>query len=225
MKIKFLIIFQLLTLSLTAQIFDKNPRLWMIKVNTTSILNFQMPSVDYSIEKCFAQKYSIMAEFGTQLIHDKSDTTFIKPYGFKTKFELRKYHNDFYYGLNFFTRNQLQNSTIYYASSDTSAAFVVYQEDFAYKKTQWGINAIIGVQKIYFKRLVVDAYIGFGYRNRSVTNYFRTYDPKKFYIPGTDLVPLFTLIDLSESSKEALNMTMGLRVGFTLNKVRPKQKM
>ena len=204
----------------------KSEKTWAIKLNVPQLFDFTtFPNVSIAVEKNIGRYVSINAEFGYQFYNDVSvDTTFLKPRGFKTNLEARVYifrlllphANNFSHGVycgiqGFYRKNQY---TGYISYSNIKQDSLGYEENYGIKKTVIGANFILGYQKIFFKRLLFEAYFGVGPMNRIIRNTNIEYNQYTHQISGE----CFNFIppDVSENSGRAIDFTSGFRIGYKL---------
>ena len=152
--------------------------------------------------------------------YEMPDTSFIHSKGFKTKTEFRYYFNKKgyrqpqgnYAAVNFFYNRDLHNTGInYYAAQDTS---VKREDDFAVKKSAWGINFLIGKQKAVGKKIMVDCYFGVGIRFRQVTTFNKEFNEgRDRLIKAVDITiaGIRDQVDSDGGNSVAPNFTMGIR--------------
>lgn len=200
----------------------------LVKINLASPLNFVFPTLQVSVEKSISRHFSFEAEGGYQLFGLRNiDSIPLKAKGFKTDLALKYYflidlnkktklkNSGLYVGLQpFFKQNQYARVVNYYSKSDS----LNFKTDgFGVKKTQIGMNCIVGFQQLFFhKKLAVDLFLGIGGKHLNVQNYYRNYDPALDRVRGTDLVPYFAGLDMKENSGAKINMTAGLKIGFKI---------
>lgn len=214
-----------MTFSQTAE--DKST--WIIKGNATSLIDvFTFPTVQLSVEKKLSKCFSLTAELGVQFFDfHRTDTTILKPGGFKLNVELRCYVSKllntdlshkldgFYLGLQpFFRQNRYTAGVSYYTSTDSLRGGV---DILGVKKIVYGLNGILGYQKPISDKVIIDLFVGIGIMDRNVRNTNREYNKDSDErLMGTDLVPLFQYLNLSESSGLAGNVLFGIRIGYKL---------
>jgi hypothetical protein len=229
-RLTILILFLSISLQNYAQQVEDNST-WIIKGNASSLIDiFTFPTAQISIEKRLTNYFSLCAEAGYQLYDFRQpDTIYLRPKGFKINVECRFYVSKFlsselvsktdgvYIGLQpFYRKNQYTAGISYYTKLDTLHQNAK-SEDFGVKKTVYGLNCLIGIQKQIHNKLVVDLYAGLGIMQRDIKNPNRLYNNESSTIlAGTDLVPLFESLNLSESSGPCMNFLIGLRVGYKL---------
>ncbi|MFI5221332.1 MAG: DUF3575 domain-containing protein [Bacteroidia bacterium] len=228
MKQKFLLLFLSISTSVFAQT-KENKNNWIIKGNVTSLIDiFTFPTVQLSIEKKISAYFSLTAEAGLQLYDVRhADTNYLNSQGFKVNVECRFYFSSFYHpeltgktegfylGLQpFYRQNQYTAGISYHTKLDS----VNWQKDeLGVKNTTFGLNCLLGYQEPLSNRLVLDMYVGFGIMKRIVTNTDRQFNRDSGdYLAGTDLVPLFESLNLSESSGRSGNFLLGFRIGYKL---------
>ena len=208
---------------------EEDKSTWIIKGNATSLLDvFAFPTVQLSVEKKLTKCLSLTAELGVQCYDfHHTDSTILKPGGFKLNVEIRCYVSKFidtdlskkldgfYLGLQPFIRqNQYSAGVSYYTSNDSLHNMV---DHMGVKKTVYGLNGILGYQKPISGKVVIDLYAGIGIMNRNVRNTNREYNrDSDERLMGTDLGPLFQYLNLRESSGPAGNVLFGIRIGYKL---------
>jgi hypothetical protein len=197
---------------------------WILKLNAATLANFYAPSVTIGVEKQLSSQFSIAGEFGYQFYQTRNiaDTAFIKPSGNDFTIELRYYFNNpnkmlskRYIATHFFYLQQQYNSRVGYSKiGDTSRFAVGFADCFTVNKKKWGIDLVYGKQKQFAKHWIIDSYIGLGVQQKTIVNTHNEYDKNKYELIGLDLVPLFGIWDLEESSGLNAHITMGFRVGY-----------
>ena len=74
---------------------------------------------------------------------------------------------------------------------------------------------MLGYETSITDKLVVDMYVGLGGMNRVIKNTNIQFNRNSGdFLAGTDLVPLFEKLNLSESSGGSVSITFGLRIGI-----------
>lgn len=200
----------------------------LVKTNLASPVNFVFPTLQVSVEKSISRHFSIEAEGGYQFFGLRNiDSIPLKAKGFKTDLTLKYYflidfskknklkNSGLYVGLQpFYKQNQYARVVNYYTESDS----LNFKTDgFGVKKTQIGMNCIVGFQQLFFhKKLALDLFLGIGGRRLTVQNYYRDYDPATGRVAGTDLVPYFAGLDMMENSGPKINLTGGFKIGFKI---------
>jgi hypothetical protein len=220
--ILFFLGFSSMTFSQTTE--DKNT--WIIKENATSLIDvFSFPTVQFSVEKKLTDNFSINTEIGYQLYDFRhTDTVFLSPRGFKLNFECRYYisklfrshlSNGIYIGLQGFYRQNQYTASISYCTSPDSIH--MKNDEFGVKKSIIGLNLMLGYESSITNKLILDIYVGLGGMNRVIKNTDIQFNRKSGdFLEGTDLVPLFEKLNLSESSGGSVSFTFGLRIGIKL---------
>lgn len=208
-----------------------NEKTWAVKLNLPQLVDvITFPNVAVSVEKRIKPYLSVIAEFGYQFYDGTRvpDTTFFKQKGFKTNLELRFYPVrafrphwqgiGWFVGLQGFYRwNQYNASTAYEPlgqeyDPERETPYLEYYDNFGVRKKAWGCNFVAGYQHTFFKRFLMEPYIGIGYLKRDIKNYYRTYDaltqqenngPHDFFST-----------DLEEDSGSFENFILGFRIGY-----------
>lgn len=228
MRFKFIIFFfSISNLIFSQRYIDEST--WILKVNLTSAIDaITFPTVQLAIEKELNDYISISSEVGYQFYNLKStDTSFLKPQGFKVNLEFRYYITDLYpsdvsrslgrvyLGLRPFYRQNKYNSSLSYQTNTDS---VNWKDDcFGVKNNSYGFNFILGFQRSISNRLVLDLHAGLGIMYRKVRNTNLEYDKDSGDIlGGTDFIRYIDTFDLNESSGLAVSVLFGLRIGYKL---------
>jgi hypothetical protein len=224
---KYYILFFLVAAVTTATHAQNKDLPWIIKFNTTSLCDvFAFPTVQLALEKKISDNTSLSLEGGYQFYSfDHPDTVHLKPHGFKINIEYRYYIskifrwtlpprlNGSYIALQpFYRKNQYTTSVSY---EDTVAA-TSGVDNLGVRKSVYGVNLKVGIQKTVRNKMIVDLYLGLGVANRMLKNTNREYDENNGSLAGVDLVPLFYSLDLQESSGTSLNISAGFRIGYKL---------
>lgn len=222
-KIKRIVFFLFITISnLTIGQTPIDKSSWIIKWNITAMGDiFTFPTVELGVEKKITDFFSVYLEAGYQFYGmERTDTVFVEPKGYRVNIECRYYLsklfsknpkgnlNGFYIGIQGFYRKNQYNSFVEY--SNTTNAY--NEDEFGVYKTNVGGNLIGGYQKTVFHRFTFEAYTGIGGMNKIIKNTDRQYEDG--LILGTDLVPLFESLHLSESSGVKVSMIIGFRIGY-----------
>ena len=228
MKSKTFVLFIFLPFFLFSQGNEKEKEL-ILKGNLTSTIDvFSFPTIQLSLEKKLTDRFSLNGEIGYQLYDfRKVDTLFINPKGFKINIECRYYFSKHlttisknklegaYIGLQGFYRKNQYTAGISYCTTPDST--ISKDDEFGVKKSIIGLNGIIGYQSSITTNIVVDMYAGLGMMNKTIKNTDIQFNSKAGdFIIGNDLVPLFSKLNLSESSGVSANITFGIRVGIRL---------
>lgn len=91
----------------------------------------------------------------------------------------------------------------------------IYSDYFAVYKQNLGVNLVAGYQLTFLKRFTVEGYTGIGLMAVEIENTHREFSENDS-LYGTDLVPLFEEMNLSEYSDTKRSFTCGLRLGILL---------
>jgi hypothetical protein len=222
-----LIIVLLISVCFSAKCQDTTFNKWILKLNTTA---FMMNAyVKIGGEKQLSPNLSLSGEMGYafQIFRNASaDTSFVKPLGLSGSIECRYYQkikkinrkpSRNYWAANLFVISEQYNSGLNFIEIGDTTFKSGASDVLTVDKRKWGVNVIYGKQINLSKRWVLEGYMGLGIRNKNVINSHREFDDKKHEILGLDLVPLFAMLDLSESSGFNVSTVLGLRIGFTLN--------
>lgn len=181
------------------------------------------PTVQLSVEKKLTENFSVNGEIGYQLYDLRhTDTVFLSPKGFKVNLECRYYISKLfdsnllegvYVGLQgFYRQNQYTANISYHTTPDSN---IFKSDDFWVKKSVVGLNLMLGYETSITDKLVVDMYVGLGGMNRVIKNTNIQFNRNSGdFLAGTDLVPLFEKLNLSESSGGSVSITFGLRIGI-----------
>jgi hypothetical protein len=230
MKFKLVILLLGFTNLVSSQINYQNTS-WFIKGNATSLIDlFTFPTVQFSAEKPISNLFSICSEAGYQLYNFRhTDTSFVRPTGFKVNLEFRYYISKFigsrltnkvgrvYAGIRPFYSQNIYNSTVSYKVNRDSVSWL--DDDFSVKNRTFGLNFTFGFQKSLTERLIIDMHTGLGIMKRTVTNADLQYNKDSgHYMAGTEFMKLFKSINLSQSSGIWGNLLIGVRVGYTIYK-------
>ena len=226
MRCKLIIFFLVISNMIIAQINYNITTTAIIKWNVTSLIDIvTFPTVQLSVEKKLSRYLSLSSEVGYQLYsYRHTDTTFLKPEGFKVNFECRYYiSNSFkgftpelegiYLGLRpFYSQNQY-NANIPFQTKSDSVNW--NDDDFGVKNRTYGLNCILGFQKSISDRIIFDFYSGLGIMKRRVNNTDLQYNKDSGdLLGGTDFVQFLETLNLSESSGLWGNILFGFRIGY-----------
>lgn len=215
---------------ISAQI-NYNNSSWFIKGNATALIDiFTFPTVQFSAEKQVTDLFSICPEAGYQLYNFRhTDTSFVKPTGFKVNIEFRYYISKYissrasnkmgrvYVGLRPFYMQNNYNSTVSYKVNPDSVTWL--DDDFGVKNRTFGLNLTFGFQKSLTERLLIDMHTGVGIMKREITNIDIQYNKNSgHYLAGTEFMQILKKINLSQSSGIWGNFLVGVRLGYTIYK-------
>ncbi|MFT3949459.1 MAG: hypothetical protein QM763_21020 [Agriterribacter sp.] len=209
----------------------------MLKLDPLALINpITFPTVQFSLEKEFAHRFSIAPEIGVQMYRVKSfvqDTSLIKPTGFKIGLEGRyyglfkesikyKHHKamptvEKYISLHVFYRENKYNTQLNYVKLDDAT----YHTDcFVTNKKAFGANLIFGIQLRSKGRILFEFYGGVGMLNRRTKNHSREYNSQKDELDTKSYVINFLDIGVNSSLQENNgtfgNVILGIRVGVKL---------
>ena len=189
------------------------------------------PTIQAGIELSMTKRISWYNEFGIKYrkgYYEKTDTVHASPNGFKAKTEVRYYLNfskasllksmeGFYLAANAFYTRDFHNTGIkYYYRQDSSTARI---DNFAVKKTVWGINMLTGIQKSIRKKFMIDFYTGLGIRFRTVLATNIEFDYYKDDLIGPYDLTVQGILNQTDTKggKETLpNLTLGIRLCYKL---------
>ncbi|HLG38365.1 MAG TPA: hypothetical protein VI461_01815 [Chitinophagaceae bacterium] len=194
----------------------------------TSLISYvdqlSFPTVQFGLERKISGNLSVAGELGYQFYEFKRygvDTTFVNTRGLKANVEFRRYNilklfrriyessedmTGVYLAINFFYRGSRFNNNVYYLKPGDS---VNSNDCFWVKKTIWGGNLVLGIQKNIGNRFTIDIFSGLGVMYRTAHNFQREYNDK------TDL--LITPIDVNaraEFNRAGLAENNGWHPGF-----------
>jgi hypothetical protein len=203
-----------------------------IKISPFSAADdFSFPTIMGGFETRLSQRLSWYSEIGIKYrkgYFEKADTSFINPYGFKAKTEIRYYFpksygveeirtilNGLYVGANIFYIMESRNSQItFHPGGDTS---IIRSDGFVVNKSVIGLNLIAGLQKKLSRHFLIDLYAGIGYRFRIVHDSHLEYDPAKDILikpAGLTVQGYRNDIDVNSGVSSTPGASMGLRIGY-----------
>ena len=238
MKKAFLFICMLIALNAWSQ-KDK----FNIKLNVPALFDMvNSPNIQVGIEARLSPRIGWFNELGVRYSNYSSryspgDTSFLSPYGFKAKSEIRYYFQKiaskinikvgkkapvsftkaYYAAANlFFIRDVHNNATSYYFNKDTSQ---LRNDGYGVKKTIWGFNFIFGVQEPLGKRIFIDLYVGLGVRFRYITTTNIEYKPERDGLIGSKDLSIVTVDAITEGKggfSVAPNINLGGRLCYRL---------
>lgn len=202
---------------------------YILKLNATALIDyFSFPTVQLALEKKLNDNFSVQAEFGLQLYdrHPSLDTVSVNVNGFKANAEVRFYlfnyykkdkskkrnSDGIYVGIQGFYRENKDNRRTEYYIEEISDD-ITYVDYFGVIKKIYGANVALGFQKP-FGRFILEPYIYIGLMVRDVKNIDRVYDPNLGHVEDNGPHDFFGSKDLSESSGNKLNFSLGLRLGY-----------
>jgi len=230
---KQIVIFSLLFISLKA--YPQNQS-YIIKLCLPALIDeFSFPTIQGGFEARLSDRFASYSEVGIKYrkgYYEGADTTFLKPYGFKVKTEVRYYFakkrkvdntapaivNYYkYVGFNVFCIRDVHNMSLtYYDKNDST---VEIGDNLGVKKSVFGFNFVFGLQKHLSKHFFYDFYFGVGYRFVFIHNVHQEYDPAKDGIHGPIDINLNSLIDrvnIIQGFNTYPNLTVGIRFCFQL---------
>ena len=221
----------ILTTSIVIFAQESKENKWILKLNTTQLVDdFSFPTVMFSAERIINPYFSVSAEAGIQLYETtKSDSTILKPRGFKTNLEGRFYISKFFHkrvqpkrnepfiGLQFFYRKNQKTDGIYYYPINDDTFENGQGETFGVKKRALGVNLILGNQFSLSKsgRFILEPYAGIGYMNRKIKNTNLRFDETKYEI-DKGFYNFSSQNNTEGDSGDFVNFIIGFRIGYRL---------
>lgn len=222
----------ILTLSINAFSQELKEKKWILKVNTTQLIDvFSFPTVQLSAEREINSYLSVNTEFGYQLYGSnvQIDTIQLKPKGFKANLEFRCYFkklfnsrkkskkNELFIGLQMFYRQNQKSNTIEYKRKDDDINSIYFEDDFGVKKSARGINLTFGSQISLSKTIILEPYLLIGFMDKKIKNIGLEYDEKKHVNNQNDGIPIFVGLDIeNKNGEKKINFGFGLRIGYKL---------
>ena len=211
----------------------------LVKFNVASAADIiAFPTMAFSYERRIGKRISITGEFGYQFyqfpkdavdtskdtfagqLTYNSDTSFVKPRGFKSSLEVRYYwlrlekrlvKLSCYSAVNFFYRRQKTDVAMLYLKD----SLIKTMDCYWMKRTNWGVMPVIGMQARY-KKFIFEVAAGAGLSNRKVEDHNREYNNDKDYFQRNIHYDASRSY-LSDYNEATVGFSLAVRLGMLIN--------
>ena len=192
-----------------------------------------MPTIQGGVEVKLPHRMSWYTEAGIKYLNfPKPDTSFIGSGGFKLKTEIRYYllpskryrgynipakEDGQYVAVNAFYNYNTYNTQInYFLNKDNSTP---RKDCFGVRKKVYGLNGVLGWERAFSGRWIVDVYGGVGVRFRYVNTVNKEFNADRDeLLHATDLNvrDISNKVDSKDGFSSTANLTLGFRIGYRL---------
>jgi len=192
-----------------------------------------MPTIQGGVEVKLPHRLSWYTEAGIKYLNiDKPDTSFIGSGGFKLKTEIRCYllpskryrrynlpakEDGQYVAVNAFYNYDTYNTQINYSLNKDNTT--PRKDCFGVRKKVYGLNGVLGWERAYSGRWMLDVYGGVGVRFRYVNTASKEFNPDRDeLLHGIDLNihDIRNKVDSKDGFSSTANLTLGFRIGYRL---------